>query len=80
MNCCQPLQFPGIAALLQAGELKNSVLSCSEKSLSPPESLSLCTPATLLKDPSAVEMMPGTWAELSLPLPTVSGRFPFAGG
>jgi hypothetical protein len=42
--------------------------------------LSLVTPVTLSKDPTAEDMEPVTWAEKSLPLPTLSDRGPRAGG
>src|SRR5580704_14663734 len=42
--------------------------------------VSLVMPVTLSKDPTASDMWPVTWAETSLPLPTVSGRRPRAGG
>src|ERR1700722_5269774 len=41
--------------------------------------VSLVTPVTLSKEPTASDMWPVTWAETSLPLPTVSGRGPRAG-
>jgi hypothetical protein len=42
--------------------------------------VSLVTPVTLSKDPTAVDMWPVTSAETSFPLPTVRGRGPRAGG
>src|SRR5208282_128519 len=86
-NCCQPWQADGFAAPLQAEVVKVFALSWSEKLLAtsrgtpPTYPLSLVTPATLSKDPTASDMEPDdTWAAKSLPLPTVSGRRPRAGG
>src|SRR6516225_8233226 len=79
-NCCQPRHADGVAAPLQAGVVKKFALSWSEKSLTPPGLLTLVTPVTLSKDPMTSEMWLATWAETSLPLPTVSGRGPRAGG
>jgi hypothetical protein len=42
--------------------------------------VSLVTPVTLSKDPTAMDMWPVTWAETSLPLPTVFGQDPHSGG
>src|SRR6266849_2777082 len=81
-NCCQPWHADGIAAPLQVEVVKKFELSWREKvsgcgggnpSTFP---LSLVTPVTLSKDPMASEMWPVTWAETSLPLPTMSGRRP----
>src|SRR5258708_22375679 len=79
-NCCQPRHTDGFAAPLQTEVVKKLELSWSEKSLTPLGSLTLVTPVTLSKDPMASEMWPVTWAETSVPLPTVSGRRPRAGG
>jgi hypothetical protein len=80
-NCSQPLQVAGYAEPLQAVVLvKKLELSWSEKALAPAGPLSLVTPVTLSKDPIAVEMRSDTRAEASLPLPTMSGRGPLAGG
>jgi hypothetical protein len=84
MNCCQPSHF-GFAAPLQAGTLlllfRNVfVLSWSAKLLRPLGSLTLVTPVTLSKDPTAEDMVPDDRAEKSLPLPTVSGLGPPACG
>jgi hypothetical protein len=76
-NCCQPWHPD---APLQTEVLKKFVLSWSEKLLSPLGSLSLVTPVTLSKDPTADDMVPDDRAEKSLPLPTVSGLGPRAGG
>jgi hypothetical protein len=96
MNCCQPWQAVGFAAPLQAGTLlwsfvKKFVLSWSEKTLGTFGTgaeqfgpnvvpVSLVTPVTLWKDPSAEDTVPDGFAAKSLPLPTISGRGPLAGG
>ncbi|HLK83421.1 MAG TPA: hypothetical protein VKT99_18285 [Xanthobacteraceae bacterium] len=81
-NCCQPRHFEGFAAPLQAGVVKKFELSWSEKPLGAfgSESVTLVTPVMLSKDPIASEIWLATWAETSLPPPTVSGRRPRAGG
>src|SRR5258706_13415744 len=77
-NCCQPLEFE-FGEPLQAEVTKKLELSWSEKLLAGPESVTLVTPVTLSKDPTASDIWPVvTWAETSLPLPTVSGRGPRA--
>jgi hypothetical protein len=62
---------------------KNSELSWSEKVSEFPvlESVSLVTPVTLSKDPCAQDIVVSvTLAVQSMPLPTISGRDPRAGG
>src|SRR6266851_7965074 len=85
-NCCQPTHCDGFRVPLQAEVVKKFALSWSEKvsgcggGLPLTFPLSLVTPVTLSKDPTASDMWPVTWAETSLPFPTVSGRGPRAGG
>src|SRR4051794_13482621 len=88
-NCSQPWQFAGIAAPLHIGvPEKKFVFSCSEyvSGTCPPVPftcpVSIVTPVTLSKDPTAVDMRPDTWAETSLPFPTTlgPGARPRAGG
>lgn len=81
-NCCQPWHdLP-----TQVEVVKKFVLSWSEKVLATgggapfTSPLSLVTSPTLSKDPTAEDMRPETWAEKSLPFPTVAGRGPRAGG
>jgi hypothetical protein len=81
-NCCHPVQLAGFLAPAQtdAEVLKWFELIWSVKALGPAMlSVSLVTPVTLLNEPSAVVMY-GTFAEKSLPLPTISGLAPLAGG
>src|SRR5689334_17506905 len=83
MNCSQPLQL-GLGEGAQSGVVKNDVLSCSEyesaaEPVPPTGPLSLVTPLTLSKLPSAAVIVPVTAAEMSLPLPTVNGRWPADG-
>lgn len=78
-NCCQPLHF-GSVALPQVGVVKVFVLSCSENALAVPAPLSLVTPVTLSKDPTAWDIVPvTTWAEASLLPPPPTTRGPRAG-
>ena len=56
------------------------MLSWSENVLAVAPSDSSTTPVTLSKEPTAEVIVPVTWAEKSLPLPTVSGRGPLEGG
>ncbi len=79
-NCCQPLHI-GFGEGLQTEVVKKLELSWSEKPLTPFGSVTLVTPVTLSKDPTASDMWPVTWAETSMPLPTWSVRpLPRAGG
>jgi len=60
MNCSQPFQVAGLAAVLQAGLVKTLVLSCSEnESATPLESVSLVKPSASQNDPVAVATEPG---------------------
>src|SRR5580704_9690853 len=85
INCSQPKQF-GMLLQFAVVVLKKFEFSCSEKVLAtcgpvPPTCpASVVTPLTLSKEPTALDMWPVTWATTSLPLPTVSGRAPAAGG
>src|SRR5271168_2998356 len=81
-NCCQPEHCDGVLAPEQIAALMLLlVLSWSEKRLLVPPSLSVVRPVMLSKDPVAEEMSPPVaCAEKSLPLPTISGARPLAGG
>src|SRR5262249_18357766 len=67
---------------IQLEVLNVLVLSWSEKLLTPRPvgSLTLVTPVTLTKEPCAEDMVPDTWAEKSVPAPTVLGGGPVASG
>src|ERR1700722_2794288 len=84
MNCCQP-RHP--ATPLHAGVEKNWLLICSVKALAEfgllpqgPDSVTVAG-VTMSKLPIAEEIFgPDTTAEMSLPLPTMLGSGPAAGG
>lgn len=85
-NCCQPKHAEGFAAPLQAGVLNACELSWSVNESatpaslhSPPTSVSLVTPLTLGKDPTAERIPPSVRATKSVPPPTIFGPGPLAG-
>ena len=84
-NCCQPKHSDGYIAPLHVEVAKKFELSWSEKMLAcvvPVYGLipvSLVTPVTLSKDPTAIDILNGVSAETSAPLPTMAGLGPRAG-
>src|SRR6266850_6941204 len=79
MNCSQPRHVAGLAAPAQVVVEKKLVLSWSEYLLAVPPPVSVATPTTFSKDPSAADVLPVTCAAKSTPFPTVKGRAPVFG-